>query len=67
MRYKYKIEAFKTVDGGFYWRLKGKNSRILATSEIYKSKDMCLKTVNKLGKALKCEVTFKDMREDFEY
>lgn len=62
----YLIQSFKTIDGDFYWRLKGKNKQILATSEMYTKKEMCFKTAKKLAKALGCELIFEDLNKDFE-
>lgn len=63
---KYKIEAFRNLNGQFYWHIKSKNRKILAHSEIYTRKEMCLKTANQLAKSLNCKVTFKDLSEDYE-
>ena len=66
MRNEYIIDVFETIYKNFYWRLNGKNYQILATSEIYTRKQMCLKTANKLAKALKCKIKFKDLTANFK-
>jgi len=39
------IVVFTDVSGRYRWRLVGKNSEILASSESYSSKQACLDTV----------------------
>ena len=41
-----KIQILKSKNGQFYWRIVARNGRILATSETYKSKQACKRTVD---------------------
>lgn len=63
---KYIIEAFRTYEGKFYWRLKGKNKKILCHSETYTSKDMCMKTAKLISNDLQCKLEYLDVSKDYE-
>ena len=43
-----KIQILKVHYAQFYWRIVASNGRILATSEMYKSKQACAKTACRL-------------------
>ena len=45
---KLKIEILQGDSGDWYWRIKGSNGRILATSETYSSKRKASNTAIKL-------------------
>lgn len=46
------IEITKNQNGCWFWRLVADNLQILAHSETYSSKAMCLKTVKSISKQL---------------
>ena len=50
MKKKIKIQLARTRGGGYYFRLKATNGRTLAHSEIYNSRQACLKTANVIAK-----------------
>ena len=63
-RRMYSIKVYKNSNS-YTWELLSKNHKIIGSSE-YTRKEMCLKTANKLGKDLNCEVKFIDLMEDYE-
>ena len=65
-RPKYLIQLFICITKGFYWRLKGANSKILAHSENYTRKEMCKRTAKMLAKDLHCEMQEIDLKNDYE-
>lgn len=49
----------------YSWQLMSKNHKIIGSTD-YTRKEMCLKTANKLARALKCRIEVKDILEDYE-
>lgn len=43
-----KFKVKKSKNGQFFWKLVASNGRDLAVSEMYTTKDACMKTVNSI-------------------
>jgi len=43
MKYRYIIDVLQNKKGKWFWRIKAKNSKILAHSEAYSRKKECMK------------------------
>ena len=63
---KYLIQAFKTIEGHYYWNLKGPNNKILASSPMITTKENCLNTANMVAHDILCQVKYIDQKDDYE-
>lgn len=54
-----KVEILKGLKGKWYWRIKGRNGKILAASETYSTKAMAVKTFLKVREELSCGLGYE--------
>lgn len=53
------FEVKRSVSGRYFWHICGENNKVLAASEEYESKQMCMKTVDLVRNEVKPDTEVK--------